>query len=673
MASAPREWLVADGLGGFASGAADGIRTRRYHALLLLASPFDERRYVLVNDTEVWLERGSQGARIPLSSHRYYPGVIHPDGATRLRRFDAEPWPTWSYDAGEGREVVQQLFIPRTTERAGTVIEWHLVSPGQRAGLSLALYARVLLSGRDFHALHHENPYFALEPEKLGPQSWSWQPYAGIPPILVHANATYQHEPLWFRQFQYDEETARGLDDTEDLVSPGIFRFELTRTSEDGWPLGERVEPAVMMLTTSEDWSGYRTAGDIARECRALRESERARIAAFRSRLHHSADCYLVRRRASRRTIVAGYPWFTDWGRDTFIALRGLCLDTGRMADAEEILVSWCDTVSEGMLPNLFPSEAVAPMYNSVDASLWFVVAVQAYLDACNRRRLKVEPAVTRRLTDAVQEVLEGYARGTRYGIRMDEDGLLAAGEPGVALTWMDAIVDGIPVTPRIGKPVEVQALWINALTTGGRWSERWSDLAEEGRSSFSERFWNAERGCLYDVVDVDHVAGTVDDRVRPNQVLAVGGLRMALLAGARAQSVIDVVERELWTPMGLRTLATSDPGYRGRCEGNAVARDRAYHNGTVWPWLMGPFVDAWVRARSTGGGPFAVKALRTEARKRFLRGLARHIDGAGIGHISEIADGDDPWTPRGCPFQAWSLGEMLRMLAEQLIPQPRG
>jgi predicted glycogen debranching enzyme len=418
------------------------------------------------------------------------------------------------------------------------------------------------------------------------------------------------------------------------------------------------------MLTVPEEWGGYESAGDIRAECQALANSERARVGAFKSRLQHSADEYLVKR-GPRDTIIAGYPWFTDWGRDTFIALRGLCLETGRLEEAGRILLSWCDTLSDGMMPNTFPAEGNEPRYNSVDASLWFIVAAQAFLDLSARKARWLEPAVARRLTDSAQEILEAYARGTRYGIHMDADGLLAAGEPGMALTWMDAVVDSRPVTPRIGKPIEIQALWVNALVIGSRWSERWSDLAEDASESFADRFWNGARGCLYDVVDVDHESGRVDDRLRPNQIMAVGGLRIALLAGERARSVVDLVERELWTPMGLRTLARDDPDYVTACAGSSTARDRAYHNGPAWPWLMGPFVDAWVRSHAIGGGPWATKAVRAEARRRFLGGLARHLDAAGMGHVSEIADSEEQWTPRGCPFQAWSVGEMLRLLAE--------
>jgi len=655
-----KEWLVADGLGGYASGSADGIRTRRYHAFLVVAAPAiagdraDERRFALVNDIEVAVE--TTAGVIPLSSHRYAPGVVHPDGVKRLARFAAEPWPTWTYDLGDGATIVQELFPARTAARAAIALRWRLVGTPSRLAASARLNARPLLSGRDFHALHHENDSFSFAAEHIAPQSWQWRPYPGVPPIVLHANAAYRYDPLWFRQFLYVDERARGLDDAEDLASPGVLSWEL------GGEAG--VGDALLMLTVPEEWGGYRSAGDIVAECHALRESERARVAAFPSRLQHSADEYLVRR-GGRDTVIAGYPWFTDWGRDTFIALRGLCLETERLAEAERILLSWCDTLSEGMLPNNFPSSGSEPTYNSVDASLWYVLVAQAFIDACARRGRWLEPRVSRRLTDVSQEILEAYARGTRFDIHMDGDGLLAAGEPGVALTWMDAIVDRVPVTPRIGKPVEVQALWVNALMLGSRWSERWGDVADEAIESFGTRFWNATRGCLYDVVDVDHVPGTADDLLRPNQILAVGGLRIALLAGERARSVVDTVEEALWTPMGLRTLAPGDAGYEGTCVGPAALRDRAYHNGAAWPWLMGPFVDAWIRARAAGGGPWATKALRAEARRRFLGGLARHLDAAGIGHVSEFADGDEPWTPRGCPFQAWSVGEMIRLLAD--------
>jgi predicted glycogen debranching enzyme len=647
-----REWLVADGLGGYAMGSATGIRTRRYHAYLIVAAPRDERRFALVNDIELWLDTARES--VALSSHRYAPNVVHPDGASRMVGFEMEPWPTWRFDVGDGLTIIQELFAPRTTERAAMILRWRAVG-ADKGAQSLRLRARPLLSGRDFHSLHHENADFHFLPEQLSGQSWLWRPYEGVPPILFHANASYRHDPLWFQNFAYLEERERGLDDVEDLASPG----------ELSWDIGGASSPdALLMLTVPEEWGGYESRGNITAECQALANNERARAGAFKSRLQHSADAYLVRR-AGRETIIAGYPWFTDWGRDTFIALRGLCLEGGRLDQAERILLSWSDTLSEGMMPNMYPSSGNEPRYNSVDASLWFIIAAQAFLDASARRGRWLEPAISKRLTDAGQEILESYARGTRYRIHMDGDALLAAGEPGMALTWMDALVHDVPVTPRTGKPVEIQALWVNALVIGSRWNERWGDLADAASESFAERFWNAEGGFLYDVVDVDHQPGRVDAKLRPNQIMAVGGLRIALLAGEQAKRVVDIVERELWTPLGMRTLGRQDPDYLMSCTGSASARDRAYHNGPAWPWLMGPFVDAWVRSRAAGGGPFAAKAAKADARKRFLGGLARHLDEAGIGHVSELADSEEPWTPRGCPFQAWSVGEMLRLLAD--------
>ncbi|MDH4064324.1 MAG: glycogen debranching protein, partial [Acidobacteriota bacterium] len=290
--------------------------------------------------------------------------------------------------------------------------------------------------------------------------------------------------------------------------------------------------------------------------------------------------------------------------------------------------------------------------------SLWFVVAAGELLDAAAGQPRIVSRAQAERLREAMAAILEGYARGTRYGIHLDDDGLVAAGEAGQQLTWMDARVGDREITPRIGKPVEVQALWINALRAAAAFDGRWSSVADRGAASFADRFWNAERRMLYDVVDVDHLPGSVDAACRPNQILAVGGLPVALLSGARARAVVDVVEQRLWTPMGLRSLAADAPGYAGRYEGPPWVRDAVYHQGTVWPWLIGGFVDAWLSVRG------ATAAARDEADRRFLAPLRAHLDEAGIGHVSEIADGDPPFTPRGCPFQAWSVGELIRASA---------
>jgi predicted glycogen debranching enzyme len=302
------------------------------------------------------------------------------------------------------------------------------------------------------------------------------------------------------------------------------------------------------------------------------------------------------------------------------------------------------------MLPNRFPDHGSAPEYNSVDASLWFVIAAHEYLAAA-----APAPDVREPLIVAVTAILDGYTHGTRYGIRVDDDGLLACGVPGVQLTWMDAKVGDEVITPRIGKPVEVQALWFNALSGAG---EQFASMADSVKWAFARRFPNPAAGCLYDVVDADHVAQRVDARVRPNQILAVGGLPYRLLDGEVARAVVNCVESELLTPLGLRTLAPGDPVYRGHYAGGVAERDRAYHQGTAWPWLTGAFVDAWLNVHGDDA------SHRAEARHRFVAPLEAHLAVAGLGHVSEIADGDAPHAPRGCPFQAWSLGELIRARA---------
>ncbi len=622
------EWLEADGLGGFASGTVGGARTRRYHALLLAATTPPTGRVVLVNGLEVWLE--TAGGSFALSSQRYTPDVVWPDGQARIVGFRAEPWPQWTFRTEDGVEVSQEVIACHG--RGDVVVRWRLLSrPG-----SARLFARPLLSGRDYHALHHENPGFAFGAEVTGARVL-WRPYPGIPAISALApDASYRQEPAWYRNFQYDAERERGLDFVEDLASPGVFT----------WTMNGRA--ASLMLSAGE--------ADPEVDAGCLLDLEARRRKRFPSPLERAADAYVVQR-GRGRTIVAGYPWFTDWGRDTLIALRGFMTLPDGLELAEAILLAWADTVSEGMVPNRFPDSGQAPEFNAVDASLWYVVAVHEFLQAA---RARTSPATVSALRQAVEKIVAGYRDGTRYRIKMDEDGLLAAGVPGVQLTWMDAKVGDWVVTPRIGKPVEVQALWLNALKIAGATSSEWRDLYRHALASFQLRFWNEARGCLYDVVDVDHEAGRNDPTIRPNQILAVGGLPYQVLIEPYATRVVEAVERQLLTPLGLRSLAPSEPGYRPHYGGGVFERDSGYHQGTVWPWLMGPFVEAWLRVRGQSA------EARREADARFFSPLRAHLEVAGLGHISEVADAEPPYRPGGCPFQAWSLGEFLR--ARQLL-----
>jgi predicted glycogen debranching enzyme len=628
------EWLEADGLGGFASGTISGIRTRRYHALLLTATTPPTGRMVLVNGFDAWLTTAA--GRVALSAQRYHPDVVHPDGYRQLASFVADPWPTWEFDTSDGVRIRQEVVVQHG---AGvTLVTWRLL----RGSGPVTLEVRPFFSGRDYHALHHENGAFGFAPE-TAVDTRVWSPYDGAPKVSVQSNADYTHAPEWYRNFLYATERERGLDAREDLASPGVFTWTLESPSAEG-----------VLILRALSAPAPATDPD-ALTCAALiRATERARRSAFATPLDRAADAYIVRR-GSGQSIVAGYPWFTDWGRDTFIAIRGLCIAPGRLALARDILLEWSHAVSEGMLPNRFPDSGETAEFNAVDASLWFVIAVHDLFERAGRDLSTLSAADRARLQTALQ-IVDGYAAGTRYGIKADGDGLLRAGVPGVQLTWMDARIGDRVITPRVGKPVEVQALWLNALRIVAAFDPRWRALFERGRQSFADRFWNADRACLYDVVDVDHVAGACDATVRPNQILAVGGLPVSILDGERARSVVDLVERELLTPCGLRSLARFENGYAPHYLGGPDERDGVYHQGTVWPWLLGPFVDAWIAVRGD------TSRVRATARKRFVTPLLADVLKSGAGHLCEITDAEAPFTARGCSFQAWSLGELMRV-----------
>jgi predicted glycogen debranching enzyme len=629
------EWLEADGLGGFASGTTAGIRTRRYHALLLTATAPPSERKTLVNGFEAWVE--TAGGSWFLTSQRYGPDIVYPDGMTHIKKFELRSWPTWRFELDDGLAVEQELFVPYG--QSALVLIWRVTgAPLNKAKLTV----RPFLSGRDFHGTHHENEAFRFDADLHGDRV-RWQPYHTIPAVIAKASGLYRHAPTWYRNFCYTAERARGLDYLEDLASPGLFEFDLQ-------------SDAASLIFFAEDFAKVGDEeGDPSEIANRLRVRELQRREAFPSSLAAAADSYLVTR-GSGKTIIAGYPWFGDWGRDTFISLRGLCVAIDRLEVARDILTEWAGTVSMGMLPNRFPDRGVEPEFNSVDASLWYIIALFEYLRAAQSKPTLNNAEVTAKLHQAVEAILSGYCAGTRFGIRLDKDGLLASGEPGVQLTWMDAKVGNQVITPRIGKPIEVQALWINALWVAQSFSDQWKSLFAKASETFAVRFWNEARGQLFDVIDVNHQQGALDPLLRPNQIFSVGGLPLVLLPIERARQVVDAVEAALWTPMGLRSLAPGEPGYVPHYEGDVWHRDSSYHQGTVWPWLIGPFVEAWVRVR--GNSP-EVKKL---ARQQFLEPLQSHLDQAGLGHVSEIADADPPHTPRGCPFQAWSLGELLRL-----------
>ena len=497
------EWLETNGRMGFAAGTVSGRRTRRYHGLLLVHTPAG--RVMLVGSVEVWLE--TPGGTFGLSTQIYPQNVIHPRGEDFLTGFELSPWPTWDYQTPSGHLVRQECFTPY--HESVVILRWRMLAgegPCQ-------LHVKPLLAGRDYHVLQHRNDAFQFDAEIEG-DCTRWRPYADRPAILARSNARYEHRPEWFERFYYTQEAERGLDTLEDLAAPGEFHFE------------DFSEEALLMFAAETDGPSARisAAASLADWVSERETQERKRRESLSGPMEQAADAYLVRRGESR-TIIAGYPWFTDWGRDTFIALRGLCLATGRLDVAEEILCSWAKTVSEGMLPNRFPDHGEQPEYNSVDASLWYVIAVGEFVEECHKRSYALSSKSKAAFKSAISQILTGYRRGTRYNIHMEEDGLIAAGEPGVQLTWMDVKIGDWVVTPRTGKPVEIEALWINALGVGYDLVPDGERLFDRAFHSFRERFWNEDFGCLHDVVDCDHQPGVVDQAIRPNQIFAVGGL----------------------------------------------------------------------------------------------------------------------------------------------------
>ncbi len=635
------EWLETDGLGGYAMGRADGLRTRRYHAILTAAQTPPTGRVTLVSGCDAWVETAA--GVFAITSQRYAPDVTAPDGVRHLHGFSCDPWPTWHYRLPDGTSVIHELVMQHGTPRV--VLSWRLLDTA-----SARLGVRPFFAVRDTHGTVHENADFSFAVHQDG-QRLEFRPYAELPAITAFTDGHFTAEPRWYNNFQYDDERARGLSFSEDLASPGTLRFDLER--------GRAVLAFATQVPASpndENDEAHDLFDRVARE-----ESRRRR--AFPTSLHRAADAYIVHR-GRGRTIVAGYPWFADWGRDTFVAMRGLCIAGERLHDARAILLEWAHHVQDGLLPNFFPEDGRTAEYNAVDASLWFVIAVHEYLKAVTNHRRPTQADVDT-LGAAVASIVDGYLRGTRHGIAADANGLLRAGVPGVQLTWMDARVDERVVTPRIGKAVEIQALWANALRVAARWNPQRETQANLVRVAFNAAFWNEEAGCLYDVVDADHEPGRVDASIRPNQIFALGGLPWAIVGGVRATRMMAAVETQLWTVAGLRSLAPTDPSYIGRYEGAAPQRDAAYHQGTVWPWLTGAFVEAWVRVRG------ATDLAKREARARFLTPMLAHYARAAPAHVGEIADGDAPHAVRGCPFQAWSVGEALRLSEDVLRLRP--
>jgi len=632
-ASLSREWLETNGIGGFSSSTISGLNTRRYHGLLTAATKPPVGRFVLLSKLEETLL--IEGRRYELSANQY-PGVIHPQGFNYQTGFRLDPFPIFTYEI-EGVRIEKSVFMVGGENT--TVVQYDVAANHK----DIKLEVRPLIAFRDYHSTTHEND--ALNPQvKTENGQTTLRPYSDLPTLhLAHDPAEIDSNVFWYRNFQYAVEQERGLDFVEDLFSPCAFTFDLNTRKK------------VSIIASTE----RRDAGN-ADTYRKAEIERRLSINKQADALTTAADQFVVARERGE-TVIAGYHWFADWGRDTMIALPGLTLVNGRWDIAKNILAEFATHVDQGMLPNRFPDAGEAPEYNTVDATLWFFEAVRSFLQYTGDYEF-----VRTSLYAVLKDIVHWHVKGTRYQIHVDDDGLLFSGEPGVQLTWMDAKVGDRVLTPRHGKPVEIQALWYNALRVMEHLAEQFKEpnakheygaMADKTCASFNELFWNEQTGCLYDVVNGENR----DASIRPNQVIAVS-LTNTMLSKERAISVLRVVERELLTPRGLRTLAPADPNYMGRYEGGPATRDGAYHQGTVWPWLMGPYITAYTKT-------FGKKAGRRFA-SAWLENFKDHLYEACLGQVSEIFDGDAPHTPRGCVAQAWSVAELLRAIIED-VNQP--
>ena len=640
-----REWLVTNGIGGYASGTVAGSQTRRYHGLLVAAlqPPVGRTQlFALLDEIAHYA-----GADFSLATHRWASGAVDPKGLLLIEDFHLEgTTPVWTY------ALADALLEKRVWMRQGentTFIQYTLV----RGSSAIELELKALVNYRDFHSLTQAGNWrMNIAPIAQGVKVQAFD--RAVPFYLKCSAGSCEPRHEWYSGCYFKEETERGLNDHEDHLFAALFRTKLevgsivtflATTEAEISPDGEaaRAEKANQDVKLFQEWQAKNEA---------LAEAAPSWI----WQLILAADQFIVKRslpdEPEGRSIIAGYHWFGDWGRDTMIALPGLALTTGRASVAKQILLAFSRYVDGGMLPNNFPDAGGKPEYNTVDAALWYFEAIRQYFAATQ------DTVTLQKLFPILESMIHAHVRGTRYNIHVDPaDGLLYAGGPGVQLTWMDAKIGDWVVTPRTGKPVEINALWINALERMmgitrllAKPSDAYEKLAAKAKNSF-QKFWNADRNCCFDVIDSPGIGN--DASLRPNQIFAVS-LPVSALAPEQQKAVVDVCARHLLTSHGLRSLSPSEPGYTGHYGGSPRDRDAAYHQGTVWGWLLGPFALSHYRVYHD-----------REAALRFLDPLGCQIYASGLGTLSEIFDGAAPFTPRGCIAQAWTVAEVLRAWEE--------
>jgi predicted glycogen debranching enzyme len=646
-----REWLVTNGIGGYASGTLAGGMSRRYHGLLVAALQPPVGRTQLV----AWMDEivRCDGAEFALATHRWASGAVEPKGFQYIEGFRLEGTiPVWTYAIGDTR-LEKRVWMQQD---ANTTYVQYTMAQGTG---SLEMELKPLVNYRDLHSATHAGDWrMNIEPIANGVRIIAFD--GATPFYLMSTKASCEARHDWYRDCFFLEERRRGLDDREDHLLAALFHAKVEAGQSLAIVLTTEKNAALDAVDTRNQRTAYESA--LLSAADSAKKGASGVSPEWRRQLVLAADQFIVKRalpgEPDGRSVIAGYHWFGDWGRDTMISLPGLTLTTGRSDVAKQILLAFARYVDGGMLPNNFPNSDGRPEYNTVDAALWYFEAVRQYFAVSG------DKPTLQKLFPALAGMVDAHVKGTRYQIHVDPaDGLLYAGEPGVQLTWMDAKVGDWVVTPRTGKAVEINALWINALETMGGFarllkgsSETYDALSRKAKDSF-QKFWNSQRGCCFDVIDAPGLGN--DASLRPNQILAVA-LPVSPLSQAQQKAVVDVCARELLTPYGLRSLAPGEPGYQGQYGGGPRERDAAYHQGTAWGWLL---------------GPFALAHFRVYADRAAALSLFDSIDAAirmyGVGSLAEIYHGDDPFAPDGCIAQAWSVGEVLRAWTELArVPQ---
>jgi predicted glycogen debranching enzyme len=657
------EWLITNGLGSYASSTALNINNRKYHALLVAALRPPGERTVILSKIDEDIEVNGQTYQLGANDFQH---TIYPNGYTLLKEFSISPFPTHTYSAGPV-ELTRTVFL---SNEQNAVAALYAVKNQSDADATIRLYP--LVSYRHYHEVinRQQKPLEMSETQKENADELTFQNPAST--VVIRAlDGKFVAKPVWIEGIFYREEANRGESSMDQSYQSGYFEFQVPKNSTVKFAV-----TAVVGDSSAEAWKDSDSLGATAEAVENSFSLELKRREALvenfysthkqvtandgLSWLLQAASDFIVKGTSDRRFVIAGYQWFGSWGRDTFVSLPGLMLTTGRYDDARSVITDYMHYCKRGLVPNLIDDKTGEPLYNTVDGTLWYINSILQYLKYSGSFAF-----VQNVLWPMLKDIVENHKQGTINRIHVDPDGLLSHGPQ---LTWMDTVVDGVPFTPRAGKAVEVQALWYNTLRTmqllaakfaEKKLAEEYSGMAEHAKASFNEKFWNRERNCLYDVIND---AGQVELSTRPNQLVACA-LDFSMVDKERANLVVDFVTSELLTPAGLRTLSPRDTRYKGHYEGDRSNRDRAYHNGSIWPWLTGPLTTAYLKAK--GYGDTSVQ----HTKNNFIMPLfTTEVRRGGLGTINEICDGDPPHTPRGCIAQAWSVAEPLRAYIEDVL-----